>query len=378
MPWHALGVVAPAPGAAAAQPSHQFRQIVAGHQFSCGVTSAGAALCWGRNDDGQLGDGTRRERHTPGPVSGLGRGVRSISAGIFHACAVLDDGSVKCWGHNHYGALGDGTQRTRLRPVQVLSLFSGVAEVRAGHYSTCALTVGGAVRCWGFSETGNLGDGTTHYRLTPVPVIGLNRGVASIDVAYQHTCAVLLDGSARCWGNNFHGQLGDGTAFNQRYTPVSVVGVGGPIAAIATGDLFYTCARTTAGAVKCWGANEFGQLGLGTIDGATHPVPIPVPGLGRGVNAISSGVAHGCAGMTTGAMKCWGTGMSGQLGTGEELEFSTPVPVSGMGSGVSSISAGSGFTCAVQARVGKCWGRNTNGQIGDGTTVQRNRPVRVR
>ncbi len=373
----ALAVAPLATSAASAVPATQFRQIVAGTYHSCGVTTAGAAMCWGRNDLGQVGDGTTNERHTPVVVAGLSAGVRSISPGSFHTCAVLDNGSVKCWGHNAYGALGDGTERTRLRPVQVLGLFSGVATVRASYYSTCALTKAGKALCWGNNEHGQLGDGTTHSRLTPAPVAGLTSGVAAISLADRHACALLTSGLAKCWGDNYYGQLGDGTARNSRTTPVAVTSVGGSVAAITAGGWFYTCARTSAGAVKCWGNNEFGQLGFGTWDDDAHPVPTPVPGLARGVNAISVGTAHGCARLTGGAMKCWGHGNSGELGNGTTPDYSTAVPVSGMDSGASSISAGDYVSCALQAGVGKCWGTNDYGEVGDGTTITRTRPALV-
>lgn len=368
-------------GAASAQPTSQrlFRQIVAGADHACGVTSGGAAMCWGRNESGQLGDGTRRERHTPVLVAGLTHGVRSVALGDYHTCAVLDDGSVKCWGYNFVGSLGDGTRRTTLRPVQVLGLFQGVASIRASQDSTCALTTAGKALCWGGNEYGQLGDGTGQERLTPTPVVGLGRAVTSITLGNAHACGLLASGTAKCWGRSWYGQLGDGTwGGGSHYTPVTVTVLKEPISAIAAGGYDYTCVLTTAGAVKCWGSNWFGQLGFGGWDEDAHPQPTTVPGLSRGVNALSAGLVHSCARLTSGAMTCWGFGLHGELGNGDEPRYSAPVRVVGMSRQVSSMSAGGYLTCALQAGVGKCWRNNDRGEVGDGTTVQRNRPVLVK
>jgi alpha-tubulin suppressor-like RCC1 family protein len=349
-------------------------QISAGFEHTCAVTRAGAAYCWGRNTYGQLGDGTIDARLTPTPVVGLSSGVASISAGHSHTCAVTTAGAAYCWGLNGNGQLGDGTTTRRSTPTPVVGLSSGVASISAGFSHTCALTTSGAVLCWGHNSYGELGDGTTTYRLTPMPVVGLSSGVASISVRVhaQHTCAVTTAGAAYCWGSNYYGQLGDGTKTN-RLTPTPVVGLSSGVASISAGGN-NTCAVTTAGAAYCWGLNGSGQLGDGTK--TNRLTPTPVVGLSSGVASISAVHLHTCAVTTAGAAYCWGHNSYGEVGDGTTTARSTPTPVAGLSSGVASISAGNKHTCALTtAGAVYCWGGNGTGQLGDGTTTQRYTPV---
>jgi alpha-tubulin suppressor-like RCC1 family protein len=230
------------------------------------LTAAGGTKCWGDNQYGQLGYGSgTRNRLTPVDVVGLTTGVAAISARGLHTCAVTTAGGLKCWGYNGYGELGDdGTTMNRATPVDVVGLTTGVAAISAGTNHTCALTTAGGFKCWGNNDHGQLGDGTTRdiASTTPVDVVGLATGVARIDAGRQHTCALTTAGGAKCWGNNESGELGDGT-WTQRLTPVDVVGLTTGVAAIAAGG-DHTCALTTAGAVKCWGSNLYAQLGDGT------------------------------------------------------------------------------------------------------------------
>ncbi len=188
------------------------------------MTTGGGAFCWGWNSYGQLGDGTTTNRSTPVPVTGLSSGVVSLAAGSGHTCAVTTGGAARCWGWNSYGQLGDGTTTNRSTPVPVTGLPSGVASLAAGSGHTCAVTTGGAAKCWGWNSYGQLGDGTTTNRSTPVPVTGLPPEVASLAAGSGHTCAVTTGGTAKCWGYNFNGQLGDRTTTN-RSTPVPVTGL---------------------------------------------------------------------------------------------------------------------------------------------------------
>lgn len=205
-------------------------------------------------------------------VSGLGSGIAAIAAGRDHTCALTTGGGVKCWGRNWAGQLGDETTTNRNTPVDVSGLGGGVAAIATGQSHTCALTTSGGVKCWGANGSGQLGDGTTTNRTTPVDVVGLGSGVAAIAAGERHTCALTTGGGVKCWGSNGSGQLGDGT-WTQRNTPVDVSGLGSGVQAIAAGGS-HTCALTTGGGVRCWGWDGYGQLGLGTIIYRTTPVDV--------------------------------------------------------------------------------------------------------
>jgi alpha-tubulin suppressor-like RCC1 family protein len=194
----------------------------------------------------------------PVPFRGL-TGVAAIAGGGEHTCVLTTAGGVECWGHNHLGDLGDGTTNDRLSPVPAIGLSSGVQEIAAGSHHTCALTVAGAVECWGWNEEGQLGDGTDTNRLVPVQVVGLASGVRQIAAYVEHTCALADAGGVKCWGENASGELGDGTT-TARSTPGPVVGLEIPISVLAIGAE-HTCAVTTANGLECWGRNSEGELG---------------------------------------------------------------------------------------------------------------------
>lgn len=346
---------------------HDISAIAAGAGHTCALTNAGGVKCWGGNESGQIGDASRQNQSMPVDVVGLKSGVAAISAGSYHTCAVTNTGEVKCW--------GDLDARIVLRPVEVVGLTDSVATVAAGNGHTCALTTAGAVKCWGYNGRGQLGDGTMQSQSTPVNVVGLGNGVVAIAANERHTCALTTDGGVKCWGWNESGQLGDGTTQNQS-TPVDVVGLTSGVAAISAGTE-HSCALTTAGGVKCWGANWEGRLGDGTVQ---HPslTPVDVVGLSRGVAAIAAGGSHTCALSASGGVKCWGGNNFGRLGDGSWQNQLTPVDVTGLSSGVAAIIAGSGHTCALTTAGGvKCWGWNGNGELGDGTTLNQSIPVDV-
>jgi alpha-tubulin suppressor-like RCC1 family protein len=414
-------VVLAAPSAAMATTASA---ISADWENTCALTSSDGAKCWGYNASGQLGDGTATgpERcevnssrfpcsTTPADVSGLTSGLAAISSGGGIACALTSGGGVKCWGDNEYGSLGDGSttgpERCRngaepetfacsTRPVDVSGLSSGVTAIGAGQVA-CALTSGGGVKCWGANYAGQLGDGISGgpeqcgpvvepsaCSRTPVVVSGLASGVAAISVGGGvNACALTSAGGAKCWGANGSGQVGDGTT-TDKSTPVDVSGLTSGVAALSAGD-GSTCALTSTGGVKCWGYNGQGQLGDGTQ--TNKATPVNVTGLSSGVTAISPGSDHTCALTSAGAVKCWGSDISGQLGDGttrgkEECSFhqcsTTPVDVRGLSSGVTAIAAGKSHTCALMsAGEVECWGYGGVGELGDGASGYSATPVAV-
>jgi len=326
---------------------------------TCALLNTGGVKCWGYNEKGQLGDGTNAPKSTPVDVTGLTSGVSAISAGGGHTCALLNTGYVKCWGDNSYGQLGNGTIISSNTPVYVSGLTSGVSAISAGGNHTCALLNTGGVKCWGLNSSGQLGDGTTTQRNTPVDVSGLSSGVSAISAGGNHTCALLNTGGIKCWGT----------------TPVDVTGLSSGVSAISAGWA-HTCALLNTGGIKCWGSNGAGQLGDGTT--TDRSTPVDVIDLTSGVSAISAGGFHTCALLNTGGVKCWGYNIRGQLGDGTTTQRTTPVDVTGLSSGVSAISAGGFHTCALLNTGGvKCWGYNNYGQLGDGTGTNRLTPVYV-
>ena len=287
------------------------KAITAGWRTTCAVTTTGGAKCWGNNHDGQLGDGTEIDRNTPQDVVGVLAKVTIIRTGERHTCALTAAGGVKCWGNNHDGQLGDGTRKDKVTPVDVTGLTSGVTAITGGWRHTCALTSAGGVKCWGSNHDGQLGDGTETDRASPVDVTGLTSGVTAITARWRHTCALTSAGGVKCWGNNHVGQLGDGTR-HDRNTPVEVVGLTNGVKTIAAG-WNHVCALTTAGSMKCWGSNHEGQLGDGT--GVDRKGPVDVVIVPSGIVAIATGGEHSCA-VTQGTVICWGENEDGQLGDG--------------------------------------------------------------
>jgi alpha-tubulin suppressor-like RCC1 family protein len=386
------GPVGPAPAAASTTIAPSVTPSVAtGGEHTCAVRTDGSVWCWGRNDSGQLGDGTIAAqfggRSNPGAVVGLsGVRVRALALGSAHTCALVDDGTVRCWGEGRHGRLGNGSTDDSPTPVEVSGISTATA-ITAGNDHTCALLGDGTVRCWGNNSLGQLGDGTTNGRTTPVAVTVLS-GATAISAGNAHTCAIVTGGEVRCWGFNAFGGLGDGTTTDST-TPVAVLRSGtdqstsprlaGVTALSAGGN--YTCAiiRDPSDEFVCWGGNSSGQLGDGTTTNRSFPVAVSGSTGMNGVIpvAVSAGNLHTCDLLGTGTVRCWGYGEYGQLGLGDTTDRDTPVAVSGL-VGVAMISSGGLHTCALMDDdTVRCWGDGRSGRLGDGTTTRRTSPVSV-
>jgi alpha-tubulin suppressor-like RCC1 family protein len=344
------------------------KQVAAGDSVTCVLLTTGGIRCWGRNDEGELGDGTTVSQSVP-PAVNIASDVSdftAIAVSGSYSCALRSGGGVRCWGVNADGELGTGTT-TPIPNLIGTDVLGGVTGITATATTSCALLATGTVRCWGYGATGELGDGTTDSRPTPnVPVVGLTGGVA-----VSGTCAQLNTGGMSCWGGNGSGSLGDGTGVDSS-VPVNVLGLS-HVSAIGAGSS-HTCAIDSGG-VFCWGFNAFGQCGDGRLTRQVYqPGSMSVQ---TDAKSVGVGGFHTCALLNTGRVRCWGENSAGTVGDGTTTDSLVPVDVVGL-SGVASLSVGPEHNCALlDSGAVRCWGANWYGQLGDGTLEVRTTPVDV-
>ena len=397
--------------------------VGASERHTCAVLDDGAVRCWGFNNLGQLGLGDTADRgdqpEEMGDVSppvdlGAARRATAIAPGSFHTCALLDDGAVKCWGANG-GQLGLGDTTNRgdgpgemgdaLPPVD-LGTGRTATAIAAGGAHTCALLDNGTVKCWGNNGSGQLGLGDTATRgdgpgemgdaLPPVD-LGTGRTATAISIGpgASTTCALLDNGTVKCWGDNGHGQLGlgdtvdrgDGPGEMGDALPAVDLGTGRTATAVAAG-LHHVCATLDTRALKCWGEGGAGQLGLGSPDDRGdapgemgNALPAVSLGTGRTAANVDSGRSHVCAVLDNATLKCWGRNTDGQLGLGDannrgdgggEMGNSLPVVSLGTGRTATAVAAGEVHNCArLDTGTLKCWGSSPNGELGLGDTTAR-------
>jgi alpha-tubulin suppressor-like RCC1 family protein len=341
--------------------------VTAGGFHSCAVRKDGSVWCWGRNDYGQLGDGTAVDSDEPVQIMGL-QNVVAVAAGSLHTCALDATGQVFCWGRNDAGQLGDGTMSDSRTPVAVANL-SGVSQLSVGQNHACVLKTDGSIACWGANVDGELGDGTTTTRNTAAAV-DVGGAARSVEAGGDTSCAVLMDGSVKCWGENNDGELGVGNVMNQT-RPTAVMGVT-DAKQVAGGD-DHTCVLTNTGFVFCAGVNDEGQLGNGTLTNANtfEHTDLPV-----GAVQVDGGDRHTCVVDGNSDVWCWGAVDNGR-GT-DGLDGVHARPEKGLLHDIVKVSAGGEHTCAVDVEGAiRCAGFNRRGQLGDGRTVTRGEPTLV-
>ena len=424
-----------------ADPLSKIVQISSGGDYTCALSFGGSVVCWGRGEDGRLGNGGTDDKDAAVAVvdgsdrplrlgirkllwgcydSGICRRLGStkfyqndgdgvwgqIGSGGEHTCALASSGKVLCWGSGGYGQLGNDGLDDKDHPVEVVdgdgstAPLENIVQLGVGNSHTCALTVDGEVRCWGLGSNGQLGNDGTVEKDHPVTVVEASGSsnplgnIVQISSKGNHVCAVTYWGGVVCWGQGTAGELGNNDVVDNAH-PVAVVqenggtGLLGDIVQVSSG-WSHTCALNTHGEVRCWGSGANGQLGNNGTDNKNHPVVV-VAAEGRGdplkdIVRISSGKEHTCALTVYGRVLCWGRGTEGQLGSNRTDNEHTPVAVvEGDGSSrelknIIQINSGYEHTCAL-TKEGKvlCWGNGASGRLGDDDTSDANKayPVNV-
>jgi cysteine-rich repeat protein len=375
------------------KPAQGAKAVEAGWYHTCAVTFAGKVHCWGRNDQGQLGQGNiiqigDTEFPSTIPAVDLGGTAVALALGENHSCALLDSGDVRCWGDSATGETGLGTvsdlgNDEKPSIAQPINVGGKVVQITAGRNHTCALLDTKKVRCWGagvsgalgYNNTNNIGDGELPFSAGDVTV---GADVEQVTAGDTFTCVRTSADNARCWGLGTSGRLGYGNVANIGDTefPSSAgdINVGAKVKFIAAGAS-HTCVITDTNNVRCWGLNSNGQLGYGhtnTIGDGEFPNVSGNVSLGDPIVQVTAGLQHTCAVTMTGAVRCWGNSTYGQLGQGNTIQIgdtevpSTVSPID-VGGPVTQIAANWFHSCVRLDTGGlRCWGRSNYGQLGYG------------
>ena len=364
----------------------QHAAIAAGGSHACAIGAAGAVRCWGQDAFGQVGNGGPMpgpDALSPASPLFLDAPASALALGFGSSCVLLADGSVRCWGADTAGQLGNGAPlEDTASPMTPVQLGGPATGLTVGFTHACAVLLGAAVRCWGADGSGQLGDGGPIPGAgSPIPasLVALGQQALAVTAGNAHTCALLADASVRCWGADLNGQLGDGSPDDGSSTPSTPVALGGPAVAVSAGGTS-TCALLADGTVRCWGADDLGQLGDGgPIPGSAKATPATVA-LGQPALAVSVGDDHACALLADGAVRCWGANTFGQLGDGGPIPGATAsapsTPVALGGPARALTTAGTGACAQLADGTLRCWGNDGDGQLGDGTpSTSRSAPV---
>jgi alpha-tubulin suppressor-like RCC1 family protein len=386
-------------------------EVAAGAGHTCATREDGSIACWGRNDNGQIGNEDEQDRSSPVAVGTLA-GIEEVAGGSAFTCALTSDGEVLCWGDNDVGTLGNGTFEGGAEPDLVIGLPRATA-IGAGAGHACAIVERGEVWCWGDNSGGQLGVGAPEVSTEPRAVVlgdGVLVNIESIALGAEHTCGVDGLGVVWCWGDGETGQLGDGYQSGSHFMPIAIEDLT-PIQRVTAGEAF-TCALGEDGSVWCWGANNVDQsfgvsglpasaplprdaleveagaefacallddrsvwcwgdnsyLQLGSTRTSTEPAQVPLQR--DDVVGIAVGATHACARFHDGSLECWGDARNGRLGDGGET--SRPLPE--VAPDVQSFAIGITHACGLDGAEVRCWGDNESGQLGDASFVSRSSP----
>jgi len=306
--------------------------IQAGAEHMCALIADGTIQCWGQNYTGQLGLGGATGEHggvpftmSPNPVVGMTSAI-ALGVGGFFTCALMADHTVQCWGRNQDGQLGNGDSTIDTTVPGPVSGLSGVAALSAGGYHACAILSDNSVKCWGRNDDGQLGTGDRTGANTPVSVNGLSLPPTAVSAGGYHTCALLPDHTVQCWGRNVYGQVGQPSTTGAFIVPTTVPGITTAVA--LKSGFFHTCAILADGTTRCWGLNSTGQVGDGSVTDTAPPTQ--ASGV-AGATVLGLGAAHTCALMSTTSVLCWGENIYGALGNGSTVNSPTAVAVVGPG-----------------------------------------------
>jgi alpha-tubulin suppressor-like RCC1 family protein/uncharacterized protein YjdB len=345
--------------------------------YTCALEQSGSAYCWGSNARGQFGDGMTADAVLrPVPAAGSLR-LTTLDAGSRHACGVTTSAVLYCWGANDRGQLGDGSNTSRLNPVQVAAAAQTFVTVKTFDRHTCARAAGGSVYCWGANDLGQLGIGTTMDETVPraVPM-----SLDSIFVGGSYSCGLRGDGKLHCWGLFAWPEFGDTLFVGSQPVEVFPPGLGFAFQSVA-GGANHSCGATRSGAlVHCWGRNANWQLGDPELRGDTLYATPQLVRLGSGTplsgaDLLTASRDHNCA-LVDGAAYCWGPN-GGRIGNGGTESHTAPPERAGTLT-FESLAAGAAHTCGVTTTgYLYCWGVNGSGEVGDGTTTQRLVPTKV-
>ena len=364
--------------AAAAITASTWIHVATGGYHTCGIREGNTLWCWGAAAHGQLGTGATADQEQPQQIGKPTAGWASVAAGYEHSCATRNDGSLWCWGLNYYGQIGIGATTNVARPQQVTNpAGTGWASVTAGLFHTCGTASDGSLWCWGFNSGGQLGIGNTTSQDRPQQVTApAATGWASVAAGNSHTCATRSDTTLWCWGANNHGQLGIGNITAQDLPQqVTTPAAGGWVTVAGGGG--HTCATRTDTTLWCWGFNSGGELGIGNTTDQNLPQQVTIPAA-TGWTGVVAGGATTCA-LRTHALRCWGLNAGGDLGIGNTTSQDLPrrvlVPTP---TGWSRLALGISHTCAIHTGPTLwCWGDNQHGDLGIGNTTQQDLPQQV-